>query len=137
MCVKWCLPRVEEGGKRVRGNLVITPLKRFFVDLLTKFEYYNQQILISSLLPSPSRSILSPLRYEFGLCQNTKVVAPCVQYLPVKFQLKRSYRLSIMNFDSNRTSTREICSLSSTLDSVLTTLTFELIFGQNTEVVDL
>ena len=40
-------------------------------------------------------------------------------------------------FFSNRTSTRKICLLSSTLDPVLTTLTFELNFGQNTKVVDL
>ena len=74
VCMYGC--RGLKKGKKVRGNLVITPLKRFHVDLLTKINYYNQQILIASPLPSLSRSILSHLRYEFGLCQNAKFVAP-------------------------------------------------------------
>ena len=45
-----------------------------------------------------SSSDSSSYRFKLALRQNTKVVAPQVLCLPVKFQLKRSYRLSVMNF---------------------------------------
>ena len=77
----------EEGPKRVGGILVNTHLKRFQFDSLTKIKYYILKNSDFQPQSSLSRSNLSHLRYEFGLHQNTKVVAPRVIYLPVKFRL--------------------------------------------------
>ena len=62
-----------------------------------RINFYSGKINFQ-ITAATSSSDLSSNRFKLALRQNTKVVAPRVLYLPVKFQLKRSYRLSVMNF---------------------------------------
>ena len=131
------VPWLGRDQKGFGGKMVIYQLKD---SKLTNWPRNN--IIFWKILIFPATAFIFALDFEpFTLwiwplpkhesCSPVYLVSLC------KISAQTELPFARYEFFSNRTSTRKFCLLSSTLDPVLTTLTIELNFCQNTKVVDL